>query len=265
MTHRSWWLWPAVALLVLHGLTGCRQASVRPAGEDSTGQLGTLKAPSPADVYVNLAIEYLRERQYSEALKNAKKATLIDPGSSNAYTVLGIVYQQIGEGAQADRAFRRALDIDRRNPYALNAYGSYLCAEGEYAEADQLYRRAVDNPLYETPWVALTNAGICVDDGGDPAKAETYLREALQSNRRYAPALLRMVKVSLERDNPLSARAYLQRYQEVAEHTAESLWLGIQAERLLGDRDQVASYALLLRARFPDSQQVKQLNESGAP
>jgi type IV pilus assembly protein PilF len=261
---KPWWLWPVLALL-LAGLSGCQQGGVRPSGGDSTGELGTLKGPSPADVYVNLAAEYLRDRQYSEALKNAKKATLVDPDSANAFTALGLVYQQIGEDAQADRAFRRALGNDGRNPYALNAYGSFLCAQRQYAEADEMFQRAVTNPLYQTPWVALSNAGICADDGGDPAQAEVYLRRALEQNPRFAPALLRMVDVSLQRDNPLSARAYLPRYEAVAEHSAESLWLGIQTERRLGDRDQVASYALLLRARFPDSQQVRLLNESGAP
>ena len=55
------------------------------------------------------------------------------------------------------------------------------------------------------------------------------------------------------------ARAYLQRYAEVAQHTAESLWLGVRTENQLGDKDQMASYGLKLRAKFPDSEQAKYL------
>lgn len=256
-----------VAVGLVTGLAGCQQNTVRPdsGGADATGQLGTVKRSSPADLYVELALGYLRERQYAEALKNAKKATLIDPHNANGFTILGVVYQQLGESGQAAKAFKSAIAADPRDPYALNAYGSFLCGAKEYAEADEMFGRAVSNPLYQTPWVAQTNAGICAYDAGDKAKAETYLRRALQARNDFAPALLRMAQISFEGGNTLSARAYLQRYEAAAEHTAESLWLGIQTERALGDKDQAASYALLLRSKFPDSEQVRLLNDSRAP
>ncbi len=252
-----------VPVLCWGALAGCQPGAVRPdAGADATGELGTLKTASPADVYIELADAYMKERNYAEALKNAKKATRADPGNSNSFNVLGIVYQQLGERAQAERAYQRAIQLDPRDPYALNAYGAFLCVDKRYAEADGLFARAVQNPLYQTPWMALTNAGICAHDAGELAKGEAYLRQALQVNKRFGPALLRMARISLEADNALSARAYLQRYAEVAPHNAESLWLGIQTERILGDRDQAASYSLLLRSRFPDSEQVQLLNAS---
>jgi len=96
-------------------------------------------------------------------------------------------------------------------------------------------------------------------------QAETYYRQALRHNKAFAPALLRMASISFEKGNSLSARAYLQRFAEVQDHTAESLWLGIRTETLLGDRDQAASYGLLLRSRYPDSRQVQLLNESRTP
>ncbi|MCG8324683.1 MAG: type IV pilus biogenesis/stability protein PilW, partial [Thiotrichales bacterium] len=62
----------------------------------------------------------------------------------------------------------------------------------------------------------------------------------------------------------LSARGYLQRYTGSNSHNAGSLWLGIQIERALGDRDAEASYALLLRNNFPDSREARLLRESSA-
>jgi type IV pilus assembly protein PilF len=254
----------ALALGVMLG--GCASTSgVRPDDGDGTGELGALKPGSPAVVYVELAAEYLRQKDYTLALQNAKKGVIVDPSYASASTVLALVYQQIGERAEAERYYRRAIDLDARDPYALNAYGGFLCSGKRYDEADAMFKRALQNPLYRTPWVAQANAGLCAEQAGRLADAEAYLRSALRANPRFAPALLRMASISYNQGKMMSARAYLQRYQEVAEHTSESLWLGIRTERQHGDQDQVASYSLLLRARFPDSEEVQLLNESRTP
>lgn len=248
--------------LTLMLLAACQQPPIRSDdGQDKTGRLGQLRGPSPADVYIQLAAEYLREGKLDVALNNAQKATIIDPGNPASHNIHALVRQRLGQTALAESAFRSALSADQRDPYALNAYGSFLCGERRYEEADAMFARAVENPLYESPWVALTNAGQCAYLTGRLEQSETYLRNALRRNPRYAPALLRMASVSVETHNFLSARAYLQRFAEVAPHTAESLWLGIRTERELGDQDQFASYALLLRAQFPDSEEVRLLRE----
>jgi type IV pilus assembly protein PilF len=71
-----------------------------------------------------------------------------------------------------------------------------------------------------------------------------------------------MAAISYEDAQYLPARAYLQRYLVVARHTARSLWLGIRIERKLGDVDAVASYALALSNRFPESDEARLLRES---
>lgn len=252
----------AASLLAGLLLTGCASRATRPDdGGEATGGLGQLRGPSPAEVYVKLAAEYLRERNFAEALKNAKKAVIVDPDNSDAQTVLALIYERLNEDLLAERHYRRALEADARNPYALNAYGAYLCTERRYDEADQQFLAAVKNPLYQTPWVALTNAGVCADDAGDPERAAKRLRSALQLNRRFAPALLRMAQVSLADGNYLSARGYLQRYTEQAPHTAQSLWIGIQTEQQLGDHAQAAVYERLLKSEFPDSEQAHYMKE----
>jgi type IV pilus assembly protein PilF len=251
-----------VASVVLIGLAACAQQPLRDstAGGEATGQLGSpLVQPSPADVYIDLSGAYLREENYTEAFKNAKKAVLVDPESSNAYLMQALVYRRLGEDGEAEKSFKRSIRLDPRNPAALNAYGTFLCGRDAFQEADGYFRRALNNPLYNTPWLALHNAGRCLERAGDEDSAERDYREALQANPMFAPSLLGMARISYEQTNYLSARAYLQRYAEVAQHTPESLWLGVRTENQLGDRDQMASYGLKLRAKFPDSQQAKYL------
>lgn len=256
------WLRAAMVLLIAGLLAACNASGVRDQSGDDTGDLGALGQDSASDIYIDLAAAYLRNGQLGEALKNAKKAILIDPRSSNAHNTLGLIYQQLGQFDAAGVHLHKAVEYEPRNPYALNALGSFLCARGEYDEADSLFNRALQNPLYPTPWIALSNAGLCAEQSGRMAVAEGYFRKALQRNATFAPALLRMAQISYDGQNYLSARAYLQRHSQIAPHTAVSLWLGVQTETQLGDMDQVASYALLLRANFPDSEQVQLLNRA---
>jgi type IV pilus assembly protein PilF len=252
----------ALLLLIMLTLSGCPQQGVRdvPPGGEPTGQLGSpLAGRSPADIYVELSAAYLQEDNLTESFKNAKKAVMVDPKSSNAFYMQALVYQRLGELENAEQSYRRAIELDPRNPIALNAYGSFLCEQGRFEDADGYFRRALSNPLYATPWLASHNAGWCLEQAGDQAGADRDYRAALQANPRFAPSLLGMARISYEQTNYMSARAYLQRFAEVGRHTPESLWLGVRTENQLGDKDQMASYGLKLRARFPDSEQAKYL------
>ncbi|MCB1802830.1 MAG: type IV pilus biogenesis/stability protein PilW [Gammaproteobacteria bacterium] len=247
------WIPVAIAL----ALAGCQQQGVRSGPEGTTGQLGSPVArQSPADIYIELSAAYLQEKRFDEAFRNAQKAVIVDPSSSNAYYMLALVQQSLGQQSAADQAFARSIALDSHNPNARNAYGSFLCSRGQMDEADAQFRQALSNPLYATPWTSWHNAGACHETAGDTQAAERDYRAALQVNPRFAPSLLGMARLSLANDNPLSARAYLQRYAEVAEHTAESLWLGVRTENQLGDHDQMATYSLKLRAKFPDSDEA---------
>ena len=46
---------------------------------------------------------------------------------------------------------------------------------------------------------------------------------------------IKMSEINFDTKNYLSARAYLQRYQEIALHNAKTLLLGIKIENKLGD------------------------------
>jgi len=251
-------------VLVLGMLSGCQQALVQEE-EGSTGRLGEAQGPSAkesaAQVYIQLAAEYLRQGQYAPALQNSRKAVLVAPDDPGAHNMLALVHQRLGDNKQAERHFIEAVRLDPRDPFANNAYGSFLCGQQRFGEAQRHFQAALDNPLNPEPWVPLTNAGLCAFDAGDLDTAEGYLRKALTRNPRLAQALSSMAEISFRQGKYLSARAYLQRYLEVAPHTAETLWLGIRTERQLGDMDQVASYELLLRSKFPDSEQARHLKE----
>lgn len=212
---------------------------------------------------LNLAIEYIRQRDHEGALEALNRARQADPDYSPVYNVYGLLYQQIGQPARAEESFKQAIGLNNNDSSTLNNYGRLLCQQGRVVEAEKTFLRAAENPLYQTPEIALTNAGLCLDNHGRKRRAEDYYREALQLDPAVPQALLKMCEIVLKRNDHLSARDFLRRYQQVARHTPRSLWLGIQIENTLGDKDAVSSYALLLRNSFPDSAEAGLLSRSG--
>lgn len=227
--------------------------------EDNTGDLGKneQQRTGAGDVYVKLAVAYMRAGKLDVALQQAKKAITLDPGNGDALDVLALIYDRLGEVQLAEHYFKRGMAAEPNNSFIHNAYGAFLCRQARNQEAMREFDKALRNPLYPTPEVALTNAGICSGNMGDRSQSETYLRAALRKNPQFSLALLEMAKLSLAKTDYLTARAYLQRYAAVAPHSAESLWVGIQVEHRLGDRDAVASYALKLRSNFPESREAQ--------
>jgi len=90
-------------------------------------------------------------------------------------------------------------------------------------------------------------------------RAERYFLKALQENPRFPAALLQMAQLSYDQGKYLSARAYIQRYREVAKPNAKLLYLSILTERKLGNLDQERSDELLLKAEYPDSEEARKL------
>jgi len=256
-----------LGLFALLFLVGCQQGAVRPGGTspdmvDNTGQFGQDSQTGAGDVYVKLAIAYMREGHLDVALKKAKQALSVEPANAEGHNVIALLYDRLGERDLAEKHFLRSLKIESKNSYVLNAYASFLCQQQRFAEADQYFLKALENPLYRTPEVALTNAGICAARDNDLQKAENYLRRALTFNPEFSLALIQMAQISFQAGENLSSRAYLQRYLEKARPTPASLWLGIQNERLLGDQNAVSSYSLMLKNNFPDSREVQLLRNS---
>lgn len=239
--------WPLAACLVLT-LAACTPNNVKPAS-----------GKSPAADNVELGILYMREGKKSVALEILQKAVKQDPNSADAHNAIAVLYESINESAKADEHFKRALSLDPKDSQSHNNYASFLCRSQRFDEAEQHYLTAASNLLYETPYLSYTNAGSCAYNAKDLVKAEKYWRKALEISPKFSPALLQMARLNVTQKNYLGARAYLQRFHAVSKPTPESLWLGIQAEHELGDKNAEASYSMLLKNGFPDSPQAKQL------
>lgn len=242
--------------LVLSLLYGCGTTGDRDLQPDA-------KTNDAARANLNLGIAYMQRGDYERSLEKLNRARKADPDYYGTYNAYGLLYQLLGENHKAEENFKKALRLNHNDSATKNNYGRFLCQQGRYKEAEKTFIDAASNPLYETPEIAITNAGTCAMMKGEKDRAEKYFRQALDRNPKIPAALIQMSQLSYDQGNYLSARGYLQRYLEVAKHTPASLWLGIRIERELGDKNAVASYELLLRNNFPDSNETRLLNESG--
>lgn len=246
-----------LTLAMLTVLAAC--AGTGPRDGDEGGFAAGGRRDSPADLYVALAAEYYRQGQLDAALQRAKKGIDLDGNNARAHYMLALLYQRIGESKLAEKHFAEAGRLEPKNPDIHNALGTFYCGEKRYREAEEQFKKALDNPLYNTPWVALTNAALCARQAGEGAKAESYLHRAIESNPRFGPALQEMANISDQRGDHKGARTYLDRYFQYNEPTAQALLLAIRVERRLGARKRAATYEQLLRNSFPSSAEVLSL------
>lgn len=208
---------------------------------------------SDSDLYTQKGVQYMETGRLDLAQQDLQRAIELDSHSSEAQNAMGVLHERLKQPDEAEQFFRRSLSLDENNPSASNNLGRILCGQGKYEQAMQLFHKAIDSRLYQTPWLALTNAGLCAKSQGKGAEAESYLRKAVEYNPRFSPALLELAKLSLENNNYLSTRAFLERFDAVNNPTAESLALGFQAEQALGNQKEAVSYLKKLRRFFPDS------------
>ncbi|HEC84200.1 MAG TPA: type IV pilus biogenesis/stability protein PilW [Thioploca sp.] len=219
-----------------------------------------------AENYMLRGIEYMRLQQDERAFQLLKEAVKLDRHYAEAHNALAVFYERrLRDYENAKQYYQMALALKPNGSDIHNNYGQFLCGRNRWEEAEQHFLKALENPLYKTPEFPLTNAGLCALRNKHPIKGETYLREALQRRPDLPIALYYMAHLSYEQKRYMPARKYLQRYLEVAKHSPQTLWLGIRIERILNDRDAEASYALLLRKKFPDAVETQKLNQSEKP
>ncbi|CAG0963986.1 hypothetical protein MTYP_00886 [Methylophilaceae bacterium] len=211
-----------------------------------------------ARIHTELGAGYYSQNQLAIALEEFTEASKTDPGYAPAHNGLGLVYSALGEDAKADASFKRSITLEPTNPESRNNYGTFLCTRNRIDESITQFMAAVKNPLYTTPDVAYLNAGICSLRKQDTKNAEIYLQKALQLQPLLHRASYELALIQFNREQYGLAREYLQT-SLVGNPSPEILWLAIQVERKLGDRDAEASYALQLRRNYPGSAQAKAL------
>jgi type IV pilus assembly protein PilF len=233
----------ALALLVAAGA----QAQTEP--PDPIQEAGRINA--------RLAMEYLKRGQLQVAQEKIEKALQQNSKDVNVQLSAGLVYERLNDKRQAEKHFRQAVRSEPNSPEAQNALGAFLCRNNQQAKGQQMFAKAAANPLYRTPYVAYTNAGVCARSAGKLDDAERYLRQSLATGVEYPEAFAQLAGVLHERGRDLQARAFVERYLAAAPATPDMLLLGHNIELALKDDDAAAGFRERLMKEFPNSEQAQ--------
>jgi len=241
-------------VLLLLGLTAC----------SSSPQLDDESRIKAADFNARLGLEYMRQGRDKIALDKLRKALAQNPDSVLAHHYLAELYRRLGKTEQAEAEFRRAMALAPEDSSILNNYGVFLCQQRNYPAARRYFARVEADPLYRARARLYENIGLCAQLQGDLGTAEDYLKKALRLNPRASKALLAMAQLSFDRQDYKAARKYYYQYLGVARQTPASLWLGILLEHRSGNPNRMASYAVLLKGKYPDSREAALLRKMEA-
>jgi type IV pilus assembly protein PilF len=224
------------------------------------GTVAPGKSPeAAAAVNTQLAIEYMKLGKLGTSREMIERALKQDPRSASVQETAGLIYERLGESAKAEHAYVTAVHLGKDDPNIQNTYAGFLCRTGRAPEGEKLFLEVARNPLYQTPEVAMVNAGVCLRSGGDNITSERYFRQALAIHPNLAEALLQLGNMYFDRGDYDQSRDNVQRYLAVNPATPEVLWLGMRAERKRGDAAAAAVYARRLQDDFPASEQAQMM------
>jgi type IV pilus assembly protein PilF len=244
----------AAIILLMLALVACTSSGTMPSNPHTA-----------ADINAQLGLAYMEQGNDELAMQKLQHALKLDSNSANAHHYIAQLYVKMGNNSEAETHYRKALSLTPSNPMLLNNYGVFLCRQRRLDEARDKFLAAANQPFNKTPEVAYNNAGLCALEVADTAKAEEYFRDALRVNPTMPDALYEMADLKFKQQQYLYARAFLQRYLDVAAVSPAILWLGVRVERNLGDEASAARYAKQLQEKFPTSQEATVLREQKLP
>lgn len=244
-------VWALLACVV--GLAGCQ--TVEEGG------------PRPATSQQRLAAQldlgrgYLQEGNLAKARIPLQRAVELDSGAWEAHDLLASVYQLEGESELAEKHFRRAIRAGG-GARSRNNYGAFLSAVGRVEEACDQFSEAVRDPDYPNRAQTFENLGLCERTRGRDDAAQAALLRAVALGGSRPAAMLELADIHFRAGRNQEARSAYDQFRVGGRQTARSLLLGARIGKAVADADAEASFALMLRNLFPDSDEYRQYRET---
>jgi type IV pilus assembly protein PilF len=240
-------------------------ASLAGCASESDGlREGRSKAETAGELNKQLGTEYLKKGRLALAKEKLERAEKYNPRDPELHSVLAVLYERLGAPKEVDKHFREAIRLAPKDPQISNNYAVYLCRNGRTDEGVKRFIESAQNPLYRTPEIAYTNAGVCLRSANRLNESAASFTRALQIRPNNAEAVFQFAELERERGNLTKARELVDKYLGSFDATPDLLLTGVRLSRAQGDRVAEDKYTRRLRVEFPNSQQFRLLNESTA-
>ena len=234
---------------------GCAPKAVNDVNPNTT-------SPTDAAAFnVQLGLAYLEQGNIEVARDKLERALSQNPRDPSVHTAVALLYDRLGEDRKAEQHFDTALHMRPNDPTVQNYFGVFLCKRRHYDAGEKMLKKAAASPLYQTPEVALNNAGVCVRNAGRLDAAEDYFRQATGLRPQFAEGWLQLAEVNFQRGKYPAARECLQRHLNLVRVSSTALWLALRIERAAGNAQQAEVYGRRLKTEFPNADETRLLLE----
>lgn len=236
----------ALALVLVAVIaSGCSSGGVREGGNPERA----------LETHIQLVMGYIENGNRESARHHLRRAEDIDSRAPEVMAARALVFQMEGEKELAEEAFQRSLRRDSDFTQARYNYGAFLYREERYEEAFEQFERASRDLDYDHRGQVLLSLGRTARVLERPERAKSALTHALRINSDLSAAMIELAELHFERENYAEAKRYLDMHSELNRQSPRSLLLGIKIERIFGNEDREASYALALENLYPYSQE----------
>ena len=212
-----------------------------------------------------LGTVYLRQGNLALAKEKLERAEKYNPRDPEVHSVLALLYERLDIPKEVDSHYKTAIRLAPDNPQILNNYAVYLCKSGRTDEGVKRFMEAARNPLYRTPELAYSNAGVCLRTAKRLDEAGNAFARALQIRPNFAEGMFQSVDLDIERGQIAQGRDHLDKYLAQYEATADLLALGVKMSRAQGDRVAEEKYTRRLRVEFAGSEQLRSVESTRNP
>ena len=137
-----------------------------------------------SDARTNLATEYLKEGNSTDAIRTLEEAIKLNRKNAKAHEKLALAYASKEAYELAEEEFKSSLKIEFY-PETANNYGLLLTSLGRYPEAVVQFENAIADLTYRNTAIALNNKGYAEYLNTDYQNAVKSLESAI----RRAPNL----------------------------------------------------------------------------
>lgn len=207
------------------------------------------------DSYIALGMAYLQRDDRDSSRRNFDKALEVDSSSYQAHNGMGLLFQLTGEPKLAEKSFKRALSSNSSFTQGRVNYGVFLYSQNRFEEALENFELAAKDLSYDRRALVIAYIGQASLKTGNIVRARSAFEHSLNVDNKLALPMLELALMQFDEKDFESSKKNLDRFLNTAKASAKSLWLGIRIERIFGNKDKEASYALALKNLHPYSKE----------
>lgn len=231
-----------IILLAIMAFTGC-------AGQSAQQDLRIAESKR------NIGEAYMRQGDYTSALRELLEAEKLNPNDAFTQHDLGLCYREKKHMTEALAHIRKAVQLKPEFTPARNSLGRVYLEIGQVDKAIAIFKEISKDALYATPHYPLANLGLAYSKKGDYAAALHYYHRALKLEPNFVFALHGLGTTYLAMNKGRLAVSYLEKALQLAPKVAEIHFEYAEANLLIGRTAQAkASFENAIVMAPPESE-----------